>query len=137
MARCAGICSLCLSICLDQSPPGHSDFTPSRDVYLLKKNKKNKKKSPSASLASLAELAACHKSFYNKLHKPLLVPKYLWMPALLSRAWFVSEAQSGVNLSGAAPGLLSDSRNEELVRELWWSAPCKLHHHGQRIPRKE
>lgn len=98
---------------------------------------KKKKKSPPASLASLAEFAACHKSFYNKLHKPLSVPKYLWMPALLSRAWFVSEARSGVNSNGAAPGLLSDSQSEELVQELWWSTPCKLHHQGQRLLRKE
>lgn len=49
----------------------------------------------------------------------------------------MSEAQSEVNSSGAAPGLLSDSQSEELVRELWWSALCKLHHHGQRLPRKE
>lgn len=133
MARCSGFCSWCLSACLDQSPPGHSDFTPSRDVFLPKK----KKKSPPASLASLAEFAACHKSFYNKLHKPLSVPKYLWMPALLSRAWFVSEARSGVNSNGAAPGLLSDSQSEELVQELWWSTPCKLHHQGQRLLRKE
>lgn len=129
-ARCSGFCSLCLSACLDQSPPGHSDFTPSRDAFLPKK-------SPPVSLASLAELAACHKSFYNKLHKPLLVPKYLWMPVLLSRVWFVSEAQSRVNSSGAAPGLLSDSRSEELVRELWWSALCKLRHQGQWLPTKE
>lgn len=40
MARCSGFCSWCLSACLDQSPPGHSDFTPSRDVFLPKKKKK-------------------------------------------------------------------------------------------------
>lgn len=130
IARCAGFCLWCLSSCLDQ---------PLQATLILHHQGMcfSPQKTPPAFLASLAKLAACHKSFYNKLHKPLLLPKYLWMPAPLSRAWFVSEARSRVNSSGAAPGFLSVSRSEELVRELWWSAPCKRHHHGPRLPRKE